>query len=78
MRNAFTEKWHGREAELRAMRDGEVRKVLEAWHEGDFETANVTVGEAIGLINDLPRAGDVVRRTVQQAVDVIERFASAA
>ena len=78
MRNAFTEKWHGREAELKAMRGEEVRKVLEAWDEGDFETANVTVGEAIGLINDLPSARDVVRRTIRQAVAAIEPFARAA
>ena len=75
LRNTFTDKWHGREAELRAMRSEEVRKVTEAWDEGDFETANVTVGEAIGLINDLPRAGDVVRRTARQAVYAIGTFA---
>ena len=52
--------------------------MTEAWDAGDFETANVTVGEAIGLISDLPAAGEVVRRTVAQAIDAIERVARAA
>ena len=78
LRNGFIAKWHGREKELISMREEELRKVTEAWHGGDFETANVTVGEAIGLISDLPTAGDVLRRTVMQAVEVIGRFAKAA
>ncbi len=78
MRNAFTDRWHGREAELLAMRGEELDKVKEAWDSGDFETANVTVGEAIGLIGDLPQAGEVVRRISRQAIETMGRFASAA
>ena len=78
LRNRFIERWHGREDELIAMRGEELRKVTEAWHGGDFETANVTVGEAIGLINDLPTAGDLLRRTVTRAAEVIGRFSNAA
>ena len=78
LRNGFIEKWHGREEELISMRGEELRKVTAAWHGGDFETANVTVGEAIGLISDLPTAGDVLRRTVMQAIEVIGKFAKAA
>ena len=75
LRNGFIERWHGREKDLLAMRGEELRKVTEAWDGGDFETANVTVGEGIGLIDDLPKAGDVVRRTAVQAADVIARVA---
>jgi len=35
----------------------------------------VTVGESIGMIHDLPHAGDVVRRVVDEAV---ERLAAGA
>ena len=42
---------------------------------GDYDIANVTVGESIGMIHDLPHAGDVVRRVVDEAV---ERLAAGA
>ncbi|MCX8252717.1 Nitronate monooxygenase [Beijerinckiaceae bacterium RH AL1] len=67
MRNAFIESWHGREAELAAVRAEELARVTGAWDGGDFDTANVTVGETIGLVRDLPSAGEIVRRTVAEA-----------
>lgn len=33
--------------------------------EQDFSRAHATVGEAVGLIHDIPKAGDIVRRMVQ-------------
>ena len=78
LRNGFIERWHGRERELLAIRGEELPKVTEAWDGDDFETANVTVGEGIGLIDDLPDAGEIVRRTVRQAVDAIGRVSRAA
>lgn len=76
MRNAFTDRWHGREDELRQSRAEEFRRISEAWDGGDFDTANVTVGEAIGLIDDLPTAGEVVRRTMEGAEAVISRLST--
>lgn len=67
LRNEFITKWHGRESELRTMHRDELAKVEAAWESGDYDTANVTVGEAVGLINDLPPAKDVVLRTVAEA-----------
>jgi nitronate monooxygenase len=52
--NRFVSKWHGYEADLARARTEELEKVREAATSGDFETANVTVGEAIGLLHDIP------------------------
>jgi nitronate monooxygenase len=55
----------------------ELHKVEEAQKAGDFETANVTVGESIGLVHDIPKAGDLVRRIVAEASDRLMKFAPA-
>lgn len=67
LKNEFIEKWHGREAELKAMRDDEWEKVTQASKAGDYDIANVTVGESIGLVRDLPGAGEIVHRVVEEA-----------
>jgi nitronate monooxygenase len=77
MRNDFIEKWQGREKELAQVHGEELRKVEEAQKSGDFETANVTVGESIGLVHDIPKAGDLVHRIVADASDRLMKFAPA-
>ena len=67
MKNEFIEKWHGREVELAEMQETELAKVEAAYEAGDYETANVTVGESIGLVRDLPPAGELVRRISAEA-----------
>ncbi len=67
MRNTFLDTWHGREDELRALA-GEARETVEAAdRSGDHDVANVTVGEAIGLVADLPPAGVLVERLAAEA-----------
>jgi nitronate monooxygenase len=77
MRNDFIEKWQGREEELALVHGEELRKVEEAQQSGDFETANVTVGESIGLVHDIPKAGDLVHRIVADASNRLMKFAPA-
>ena len=67
LRNGFIEKWHGREDQLAAIQAEELTRVEEAWVSGDYDTANVTVGEGIGLIHDIPRAADLVKLIASQA-----------
>jgi len=67
LRNEFIEKWHGQEEKLKTLRSDELAKVEAASRAGDYDVANVTVGESIGMIHDLPHAGDVVRRVVDEA-----------
>ena len=50
-------------------------KVEAASRVGDFDIANVTVGESIGMIHDLPHAGDVVRRVIDEAAERLARYA---
>jgi nitronate monooxygenase len=77
MRNDFIEKWQGRENELAQVHGEELRKVEEAEKSDDFEIANVTVGETIGLVHDIPKAGDLIHRIVAEASDRLMKFAPA-
>jgi nitronate monooxygenase len=40
---------------------------------GDFTRAHATVGEAVGLIADVPSAGTLIRRISEQAVHALSR-----
>jgi nitronate monooxygenase len=67
LRNAHTERWLGREAELEAKADEVARDYAAARARGDFDVAGVIVGEACSLIHDIPTAGEIVERVVAQA-----------
>jgi nitronate monooxygenase len=76
MQNAFIGAWHGREAQLE-QEQKERFAALEAAHAaGDYDVANVTVGEAIGLIGDLPGAAELVERIAHEAEVQIAAMAS--
>ena len=75
LRNALHREWEGREAELRADPAAARAAFDAAVAAGDFAGANVTVGEAVGLIRDVPGASEVLRRI---CVEADERLASAA
>lgn len=66
-RNAFIERWAGREWELRA-RQPEVAAALDkARGTGDADNASLLIGQDAGLIHDLPPAGEIVERIVAEA-----------
>ncbi|KZD20479.1 NAD(P)H-dependent flavin oxidoreductase [Tardiphaga robiniae] len=69
LRNKFVEEWHGREDELGKIQADQLQKVEAASVSGDHDTANVTVGEAIGLVRDLPTARELIDSVVAQAVN---------
>lgn len=71
LRNRFTERWHGRDAELAAAIDAVRADYARSAEAGDFEEAAVVVGEAADLIRDVPAAGELVRRMVQEAEDAL-------
>jgi nitronate monooxygenase len=75
MVNTFIQKWHGDEVKLHAIRNEELTRVEAASHAGNYDTANVTVGECIGLVHDIPSAGDLVRRIAADAIVRLARFA---
>jgi nitronate monooxygenase len=67
LRNAFIERWHGRETELVAVADEEAAKYRAAWAEGNPEGSNTFIGEAAGLIHAVEPAAVIVERMVAEA-----------
>ncbi|RJF95701.1 NAD(P)H-dependent flavin oxidoreductase [Noviherbaspirillum saxi] len=66
LRNIHLDRWFGREIELLRHQE-EASKYAEARREGNFDIAAVIAGEAIGLVQDLPSAGDVVQKVMRDA-----------
>lgn len=66
-RNAFTERWHGREDQLEQAIAVEGPKYRKAFAEGDPDNTAVWFGEAAGIIRTIEPAGDILRRVVGEA-----------
>ena len=69
--NKFSEKWRGREAELLHHQNEEAKEYSEAREKGDFDVAGVVAGEAVDLIADIPPAGEIVDRMVNEATTLL-------
>ena len=70
LRNAMLGQWEDREDEL--MSSETARMAFEAGvKEGDFDRAHVTVGEAVGLIHDVPAAGELIARMTADAAKLL-------
>ncbi len=77
IRNAFSDRWHGREEELRTWiaEHGEEHTARQRVHDPD-ETS-IYAGEAAGLIRELTPAGELVERLMVEAEFVLRgRFHS--
>lgn len=72
LKSATTDRWLGKEAELRAVADLEVARYAEAAAKGDARYVGATVGEAIGLIDSIAPAGAILRSMVREA-EAIQR-----
>jgi len=66
-RNAFTERWHGREDALHAALAVEGPRYRQAFEAGDPEQTAVWFGEVAGLIDSIQPAADIVESMVAQA-----------
>jgi nitronate monooxygenase len=75
IRNKYVEKWHDREADLARVREAELARVEEAIKMDDYDIANMTVGESVGLVRDVPTAGEVIERVIAEAAARLEKFA---
>ena len=69
--NAHSRRWEGRELDLLRAWPQERERYLEARSQGDYEVAAVIAGEVAGLIHEVPTAGDIVRRIVEEAAVAI-------
>lgn len=73
IRNAFVERWHGREEELTRTLATEANRYANAVTAGDMDTAVVFAGEGIDLIRDIAPAADVLARLVAEAEGLLAR-----
>ncbi|SDK30775.1 NAD(P)H-dependent flavin oxidoreductase [Nonomuraea jiangxiensis] len=73
LRNAFFERWHGREEEL-GVDEAARAELAAARRDGDFDTAYVYAGQAVGLIESPHPAADVVA-SFAGADELLRRFA---
>ncbi len=67
LRNDFSERWRGREAELLQHQDEEAARYAKARAADDLDIAAVIAGEAVDLITDIPPAADVIQDMVTEA-----------
>jgi nitronate monooxygenase len=70
LRNAFLDRWRGREAELEASDDAKA-DYRTAARQGDLSVAPVWAGEAIDLITDLTPAADLVASIATEAEEAL-------
>jgi nitronate monooxygenase len=73
LQNAFTERWHGREDALRAQLSEARRSFEVARRREDYSELHVYAGQAVGLVHELPPAGELVQRLVEEAAATIAR-----
>ncbi|QJQ32837.1 nitronate monooxygenase [Sphingomonas lacunae] len=71
IRNAMHRQWEGREADLRADPEPAIALFEAGVKSADFDRANVTVGEATGLINDVPNSAALVTRMTAEAAALL-------
>jgi nitronate monooxygenase len=76
-RNAFTDRWHGHEAELQANIQAEAPKYRQAFAAGDPEHTGVWFGEAAGTIHAIEPAADILQRISAQAAQRLSAFGKA-
>ncbi len=72
-RNAFTERWHGREDLLERNAAVEGPRYRQAFAEGDPDNTGVWFGEAAGLIHAIEPAATIVEHMVDEAARLLER-----
>jgi nitronate monooxygenase len=70
LRNAFLDRWRGREAELEANEEAKADYRRSA-DRGDLSVVPVWAGEAIDLITDLPPAADLVAHIATEAEEAL-------
>ncbi len=76
-RNTFTDRWHGREAELERNVAVERPRYQLAFEEGDPENTGVWFGESAGLIDAIEPAATIIERMVGEATGQLQRLAGA-
>jgi len=71
LRNAFVDRWHGRESALAENIGDAMAEYQEAADRGDFATAVVVAGEAAGLVREVQPAAAILAEMVADAADLL-------
>jgi len=71
LKNAFTARWHGRLDDLIAAAEVEAPKWIAGFEAGDIDAANTFVGEAVGLIDAVRPAGEIVETMAAEAAGLL-------
>ncbi|WIG95683.1 nitronate monooxygenase [Myxococcus sp. SDU36] len=74
LKNTMTERWSGREDELLAVAEQERETYRAAMAAHDYTIGHSPVGQATGLIRDIPTAEEILERMDGQAADVLKRL----
>jgi nitronate monooxygenase len=69
--NDHARRWMGRELELLQNVNAVAAEYAAAKAAGNFDVAAVIAGEAVGLIHDIPSAGEIVERIVTEAEQIL-------
>ncbi|MGD9902721.1 MAG: NAD(P)H-dependent flavin oxidoreductase [Vicinamibacterales bacterium] len=77
LRNAFTDAWEGRDADIEARREELAVAIKAAAQAGDASMVDVSAGVAAGLVTAVEPAAAIVRRLVRDAEHVLRAGAGA-
>ena len=67
LRNAFIDRWSGRESEIPAHREDLIAEIEAGSERADLAVAGVSAGVSAGLIASTRPAGEIVREIVREA-----------
>ena len=70
--NDHARRWMGREVELLQNVKAVAAEYAAAKAAGNFDIAAVIAGEAVGLIHDIPKAGEIVERITLEAEQILQ------
>jgi nitronate monooxygenase len=73
MRSGTTDRWHGKEDQLRAAGKAEVERYAEAAAAGDTAIVSPLIGESVGLIHDVRPAAKVLTDIVREAETILQK-----
>lgn len=66
-RNAFTDRWHGRDDALATVLETESERFAAAYLAGDADNSTPVCGEAIGMIDRIEPAAQIIENVVSEA-----------
>jgi len=76
MTSRTTDRWHAKDAELRAVAVAEAKRYAEAAAVGDAGIVSPIVGEAVGLIHDIAPAGKILQDMEKEAEGILTKNAA--